>query len=172
MKFNKIEGGEKMEELAQKIDQISKNMYVMFKNMNEMSKKISEEMNLIMEKLDNLETKVNNLEIKVNNLEIKVNNLETKVNNLEIKVDNLEEQMHELEERLTYKIEKNSEAICAIEIELDRRFSILHEAVILDREKNLERADVIPRLDQRISKNEINILNHEDRVTELEKCNH
>lgn len=82
----------------------------------------------------------------------------------ELKIE-LEGKIQELNDKI---IETNAN-LFVVESELNRKFDTLYDAILLDRDKSLERRSKLIQLDKRVNKTELDILVHDKRIFDLEE---
>lgn len=74
-----------------------------------------------------------------------------------------------LDEKLDEKLQGLRENLFVVEMELGKKFDVIYDAIISERDKNEARKEQIALLDRRVERNEVNIFVNEKRVFDMEK---
>ena len=124
------------------------------------------ESNIILDKIIGIEKILN----KLLNLDEKIDNVEKSLNE---KIDNVEKRLNEKIDEISKRQDRQEERLLVFEHDFGRKIDMILDAVLLEQEKNIEKSQKIKKLDSRVEKNEINILEVQGKVFNLERrvCN-
>ncbi len=83
----------------------------------------------------------------------------------------LDKKIEELKKETKQEMQEIREALFVLEHEHGRKIDAIYDALMIHQEKNDKMSENIGILDKRTEKNEMNIFNHEKRISALETVN-
>lgn len=142
------------------------------------------------EKTEKIETNLQQLEEKTEKIEANLLQLEEKTEKIEMNLQQLDERtqmnLQQLDEKFEARfqnLEKKFDELRAdneefkqqmlnrhfvFEQEYGQKINAIYDAVTLELDKNLEKSEKISKLNTRMDRAEINVFNHEKRISKLE----
>ena len=102
--------------------------------------------------------KIDNIENRLDNIENRLDNIENRLDNVENRLDNVESDIKDIKKSLFI-----------IEHEHGKKIDAIYDLVNLDKEINKPKFDEISKITKKSEQNYLHILNHEGRISTLEK---